>query len=259
MSGAETTSDDVGVTSVSDIEPITRPEATQLAEAEVERFADALTELDDDEWALPTANHLWDVRAMAGHVLGMTETFTGFRRLARDMRAGSKLAGDGPHIDGLTAHQVSTTAHLRPDELVAQLRAAGPRNARWRARRRMLRMVPIKEVVPGAGTETWRLGYLFDTILTRDTWMHRTDLAAATGRPLELTAAHDGRIVADAVREWAGRHGRPFDLRLTGPAGGTFVSGEGGERIEMDAVELCRVLSGRPASDHELLKFQVPF
>ncbi|MDX1382582.1 MAG: hypothetical protein R3190_03005, partial [Thermoanaerobaculia bacterium] len=44
---------------------------------------------------------------------------------------------------------------------------------------------------------------LFDTILTRDTWMHRTDLAEATGRPLELTADHDGRIVADVVAEWA--------------------------------------------------------
>jgi uncharacterized protein (TIGR03083 family) len=259
MSAADTTSDDVRVTNVADIPPIARPEATRLAQTEVERFADALAALDDDEWTLPTANDLWDVRAMAGHVLGMTETFTGFRRLARDMRAASKLAGDGPQVDGLTAHQVAITADLRPAELVARLRAAAPRNARWRGRRRLLRAAPLKENVPGSGRETWRMGYLLDTILTRDTWMHRTDLAAATGRPLELTADHDGRIVADAIREWAGRHGRPFEADLTGPAGGTFVSGDGGERIEMDAVEMCRILSGRPAVHEGLLRFQVPF
>jgi len=36
-----------------------------------------------------------------------------------------------------------------------------------------------------------------------------------------LTPDHDARIVADVVAEWAGRHGRPFTLHLTGPAGGS--------------------------------------
>lgn len=250
---------------VTTIVPIARPEATELARTEVARFAEALEALDPDDWARPTANTLWDVRAMAGHVLGMTETFTGFRRLARDMRAGSKRKGDGPSVDGLTAHQVDITAGLSTDELIARLRAAGPANARWRARRRLLRLAPLKEEVPGSGTETWKLGYLFDTILTRDTWMHRSDLAEATGRPMELTADHDGRIVADAVAEWARRHGAPFVLELTGPAGGSFVGGSGGdgdgngEHIRMDAVEMCRILSGRPAATAGLLAVQVPF
>jgi uncharacterized protein (TIGR03083 family) len=251
--------DPVDLVDVSTIQPIARPEATRLAQTEIERFADALETLDDSEWALPTANHLWDVRAMAGHVLGMTETFTSFRRLARDMRAGSGLAGDGPQVDGLTAHQVAITNELSHAELIARLRTAGPRNARWRARRRLLRAAPLKEKVPGNDPETWRMGYLFDTILTRDTWMHRTDLAEATGRPPELTADHDGRIIADAVAEWSRRHGQPFAYRLSGPAGGTFRSGEGGERLEMDAVEFCRILSGRPAASDGILSTQVPF
>jgi uncharacterized protein (TIGR03083 family) len=249
----------VDAVDVSTIHPIVRPEATRLAQTEIERFADALETLDDDEWALPTANDLWDVRAMAGHVLGMTETFTSFRRLARDMRAGSKLAGDGPQVDGLTAHQIAITTELSHAELIARLRAAGPRNARWRARRRLVRAAPLNEKVPGNDPETWRMGYLFDTILTRDTWMHRMDLAEATSRPPELTADHDGRIVADAVAEWSRRHGKPFACHSGGPAGGTFVSGEGGERFEMDAVELCRILSGRPAASDGLLAIQVPF
>lgn len=249
----------MGVVDVAEIEKIARPEATALAEREVARFVDALEALDDDEWHLPTANSLWDVRAMSGHVLGMTETFTSYRNVVRDMRAAEKLKGDGPQVDGLTAQQVALTSGLTTTELIARLRVAGPRNARWRARRRVLRIAPLKEEVPGNGPETWRMGYLLDIILTRDTWMHRSDLAVATGKPMELTADHDGRIVADAVAEWARRHETAFVLELSGPAGGTFVHGQGGERIAMDAVELCRVLSGRPAATDGLLAVQVPF
>ncbi len=32
---------------------------------------------------------------------------------------------------------------------------------------------------------------------------------------------------------------------LSGPAGGTIVQGSDGPRLEMDALEFCRVLSGR--------------
>ena len=80
--------------------------------------------------------------------------------------------------------------------------------------------------------EPWTFGYLFETILTRDTWMHRIDTAEATGRPLVLTADHDGVLVADLVAEWAARHGAPFALHLTGPAGGTWSVGTGGEELE---------------------------
>lgn len=75
---------------VTTLGPIERPEATVLAEAEVARMVDALRALGPDDWALPTACDLWDVRAMAGHVLGMTETFTGIWTMARTMRAGGR-------------------------------------------------------------------------------------------------------------------------------------------------------------------------
>jgi hypothetical protein len=73
-----------------------------------------------------------------------------------------------------------------------------------------------------------------------------------------LTPEHDGVLVADVVAEWAQRHGRPYRLRLTGPAGGEWSSGSGGEEIELDAVEFCRVLSGR-GSGAGLLGQPVPF
>ncbi len=88
--------------------------------------------------------------------------------------------------------------------------------------------------------------------------MHRVDTARATGREMALTPEHDGRIIADVVAEWARRHGEPFHLVLTGPAGGEYVVGEDGERLTIDAVEFCRTLSGRAAGTG-LLTQEVPF
>jgi uncharacterized protein (TIGR03083 family) len=248
----------VTATPVSDIRRLARPDAPAIAQAEVERFAALLRSLDAEEWGRRTDCPLWDVRAMAGHVVGMTETFTGLRPFVTTMRAGGKAAGDGEFIDGLTGVQVERNAHLTTGELVAKLEALGPRNARWRRTRRLMRRIPLKQPMSDGTVETWRLAFLLDVVLTRDTWMHRIDVCRATGRELALTPEHDGRIVADAVAEWAERHGRPFTLHLTGPAGGTYTSGDGGESLELDAIEFCRILSHR-APGEALLATEVPF
>ena len=52
-------------------------------------------------------------------------------------------------------------------------------------------------------------------------------------------------LVADVVTEWAGRHGQPCTLRLSGPAGGRWEFGSGGTEVSEDAVEFCRGVSGR--------------
>ena len=108
---------------------------------------------------------------------------------------------------------------------------------------RPLRRVPMP-VVGGRS-----LDWLMSVVLTRDAWMHRVDLARAAGVPLQVTADHDGRIVADIVADWAGQHGRPYDLVLTGPAGGHFAAGRDGEARELDAIEFCRILAGRAPAD----------
>lgn len=77
---------------------------------------------------------------------------------------------------------------------------------------------------------------------------------------MTLTPEHDGRIVANVVADWAGRHKGPFDLTLTGPAGGRYrVSDRDGERHELDAVEFCRRLSGRGTPPLGLLRTPTPF
>ena len=86
-------------------------------------------------------------------------------------------------------------------------------------------------------------------ILSRDTWIHRVDIARATGRPFVATADQDGRLLADAVRDWATRFQSPFRLHLTGPAGGDYRRGQGGDELELDGIEFGRLLSGRGKGD----------
>lgn len=246
---------------VETIPAVTRAEAEVLAATEYRRLVEQLRSLDADDWERSTDCPLWDVRAMAGHSVAMLSDFTSLRSVFRRTRAATAAAkkAGGPMIDSMTAMQVADYAALTPTELIDHAEKVGPRAAHWRTHAPALfRRMPVKETV-GGRPETWRLGYLLDTILTRDPWMHRVDIARATGRDVVLTPEHDGRIVADVVAEWARRHGEPFTLSLTGPAGGTFTAGaDGGEQITIDAVEFCRVLSGR-APGTGLLTQEVPF
>ena len=243
---------------VADVAPLGAAEAATLAATENERFTAVVSSLQPDHWQRPTDCTEWDVRALVSHVVAAMESHVSPRVFIHQTVAGKKAAGDRPEVDGMTEVQVRERQHLGPQELVAQLRDLGPRAARARARLpRVLRRLRFKVDV-GGRMEPWTLGYLFDVIYTRDTWMHRVDVTRATGLPLELTAEHDGRIVADVVAEWARRHGRPFTLHLQGPAGGTFSAGDNGETITMDAVEFCRTISGR-ASGSGLLSQVVPF
>ncbi len=142
-------------------------------------------------------------------------------------------------------------------ELTRALHAAAPRAlAARQATTAQLRATPYPIDLPGE--HGWTLGYLLDVIHTRDPWLHRVDVSRATGRDLVLTAEHDGRIVSDVVADWASRHAQPFRLLLTGPAGGRFAHGDGGPEIEVDAVEFCRILSGRAPGDG-LLATRVAF
>lgn len=239
-----------------------RRTAMTLAAEEYRRFADAVAALDAADWKLSTDCPAWDVRQLTSHVVGMGAMAAGIREGARQRKiamADSSRRGIAM-IDALTDLQVRERANHAPQRLVDDARTLAPRAARGRRMtpffvRRMA--MPVPQTVQGVD-ESWSLGYLIDVILTRDTWMHRIDLATATGTAPVLTAEHDGRIVADVVEEWAARHGRPYCLDLTGAAGGTWRSDGNGPVIEMDAVEFCRVLSGRGHGDG-LLATEVPF
>jgi uncharacterized protein (TIGR03083 family) len=248
---------------VTTIEPLTHDKAIRLQSDELDRTLALLRSLDGTQWTTATDCPAWDIRAMYQHVLGACEAGASLREnlhQLRRARAHRKQHG-GPLEAALSAVQVRERADLNAAQILQRLTAITPKTVRGRARTPALMRNHAKLAVDGPVHETWKLGYLIDTIYLRDLWMHRIDAARAAQRAPELCADHDGRIVADVVAEWARRHGKPFVLDLTGPAGGTYSHDPDfpqTEHLSLDAVEFCRTLAGRghPAG---LLTTVVPF
>ena len=254
--------DTAGVTDATTIPPIDHAEAFGPAEEEYRLFAEALERLGPDDWHRPTDCEGWDVRHLAGHVLGAMRAAASLREQLsqqREIRRRVKATGDN-EVDVMTAVQVERTADLAPQGLVAEV--ASLVTAAANGRRNIpapLRKFVRFRVVMGPIDETWTLGYLVDTTLTRDIFMHRIDVARAVGERPVLDGRFTRRIVDDVVGEWTRRHGDPVDLTLTGELGHRYlVDGDSPEVIEIDAVEFCRTLSGRAAASG-LLEQQVPF
>jgi uncharacterized protein (TIGR03083 family) len=243
---------------VEEVPPLDHDEAMRLAAAEYDRLLALADDLAAADWPRPTDCTGWDVRAVLGHLLGMLELQADPEERARQIKTAAETAArtGGLRLDAMTALQVREHAHLSTDQLKRALHRAVP--AGLAARRATTAEQRAAAYSPGlSGEGQWTLGYLFDVIHTRDPWMHRIDICRATGREAVLSAGHDGRIIADVVADWARRHGQPFTLTLTGPAGGSFRAGDGPE-LELDAVEFARILSGRGRASG-LLATAVPF
>ena len=225
---------------------ITRSEARVLAEEEFTRFSDLVASLTPVQWAAPTDCTGWDVRKMVLHVLGSGEAQASVREFLHQLRRGIPLNKeiDSHHwVDGMNELQIRERSRHSNDELVVLVAAVGPKavKGRW-GTPPPARYIPL----PFGPPIGWApLKYLLDVGFTRDVWAHRIDVHEAIDRPMHLTADHDGRLVADIVAEWADIHGQPFELVLDGPAGGKFVRGVAGERVEIDTLDFIRTLSGR--------------
>jgi len=235
--------------------------AMGLAATEYQRVISTLEQLSPADWGQPTDCPGWDVRAMAGHMLGMAEYAASPVQQVRQTVISARRA-DRDHIeeiDALTALQVQDHAGLNPAGLVERFRTVAPRAVRGRSRIPQFLQSRVTLTQESDGVrERWTLAYLFGSILTRDPFMHRIDIARATGVQVPATAGHEGVIVADVVAEWAARHGQPYELDLTGAAGGHWAEGHGGEHLEMEATEFCRLLSGR-GEGTGLMACHVPF
>ena len=228
------------------IAPLDHDEAMDLADAEYDRLLALVDTLTEQDWASATDCIGWTVKDMLGHLLGMLELQADPSELRRQVTSAAELAARSGRlrIDEMTALQVREHDHLTTGALTTALHEAAPPGlAARRALDAERRAMPYDPELPGE--QGWTIGYLFDVIHTRDPWLHRIDICRATGRAPILGAEHDGRLIADVVRDWAPRHAQPFELHLTGAAGGRFRNGSGGAELELDAVEFCRILSGR--------------
>lgn len=225
---------------------ISRREARELASTEFEKFAALAASLSPDERSTDTDCVGWNVRTIVLHVLGSADAQASPLVFLHQLRRGLPLNKqiDSHHwVDGLNELQIRERTDLADSEVVAQLQTVGAKAVKGRFGTPLpMRYTPV----PFGAPVGWKpVNYLLEVGFTRDVWAHRIDIHAAIGRPMELEPAHDGRLVADIVREWAQLHGQPFELHLTGVAGGAFRQGDGGEHVTMDALDFVRTLSGR--------------
>lgn len=230
--------------------PITpRAEGADLLAASLAALDRQLGELSDTDAGRPTDCTRWDVRAMIAHVVASTqECGRPWSTTVRAVRGRRRY----PELALLDARNELQTV-LFPGDL-AQLRirlraVGGPAVRRVRRFPRALVGVPVPFGLPGV--PPIRLGYLVAVLGARDTWTHAVDLAQATGRP-RVAGPHDGPIIKQVIRDLDIRWTGPtVVLGLSGATGGLFLigSGEPVATVQADAVELCRLLSGRPADD----------
>ncbi len=225
-----------------------RATARANSAAEYGALAAFVAALGPDDWARPTDCEGWTVRHMVAHLAGAAESGA---RPSVALRHNAKatlgaLRGPLAPVDYMCASQIADRAALTDEEVkrdLIQWTALAPdgiaRTPGFVLRQRLPRFAGLR---PGA-----TLRYLFDTIYTRDAWLHRVDLARATGRPRAESSA-DAEVIAQVIRdldlEW---EGPAVDLTLTGPGGGSWTIGEGAPaaHVREDGVAFMRLLSGR--------------
>lgn len=235
------------------IPPVTRREAYKLARDEYELISDLIQSLSADDWQRPTGCTLWDVKSMVSHIAGGLAAYTSWAQLKRQYSPWSHKPYKGRFtdvVDLVNAVQVDDRRAHSPEELIAELRAVGPKALRMRSRI----PVPLRAIrVPAGAFGSISVGYLVDIIYPRDLWMHRLDICRATGRKMSLTSEHDGRIVALVVRDLAqsltpklGDASVLYDLR--GTAGRIYKVGRHPSpdaTIRMDLLDFNLLASGR--------------
>jgi len=231
---------------------LTRRQATAVAAAEMRAFGDVLASLDGDDWDRDTDSAGWTVRHVAAHVTGQYEELARPAVLLRRLGAARRRYRDRSVLDGHNQVQIDDLGGLGPDGLRARYAKVGPAAVRMaRIMPGFVRRVPSRKLFPGEALAEPDLGYLIDVVAPRDTWMHRLEVARATGVVFEVDA-HDEAIVGQVMRDLhAGWRGRPLHLELTGPAGGTWAIGRGPalESAQVDTLALMRHLSGRGGLD----------
>lgn len=232
------------------IQQTARQRGADACAAELDALLTLARTLAEADWAKPTDCTEWTVRDLLAHVLGQFEGAASLRVFFRRYRTGHRRYPDRTRLDAMTQQQVDNLSHYSPAILIDKLAITGPKAIR--VSRRMpglVRRINGSRMFPDNPLHDPTLAYLVDVIYARDTWMHRVDIACATGRSM-THGAHEQKIVAQVVRElhatWTGP---PIVLELTGPTGGTWSVGTGRPvaTVRADTVDYLRMISGRDA------------
>jgi uncharacterized protein (TIGR03083 family) len=232
--------------------PLSRHRAAEVADAELAAFQRVVSELNGPDWDRPTDSAGWSVRDVVAHVAGQYEELARPGTFLRRLRAAKRRYPDRVTLHGHNQVQIDELADRSPAELAAHLARFGPKGLS--AIRRMpglLRRVPSTVFFPEPPLPDRRMGYLFDVLTSRDTWMHRLELIRAMGQDWH-PYPHDADVIAQVVRDLdRGWRDAPFQLTLTGPAGGTWRIGGGTPVAQstVDAIAAMLHLSGRSGLD----------
>jgi uncharacterized protein (TIGR03083 family) len=230
------------------IAPVTPDQVAEVATAELQASIALLQGLDERDWARPTDCAGWTVHDMTAHLVGQYQGLAKPGLYLRRHRRAHRRYPALSRLDADNRQQIDELGGRSGQQLIAMLTAIGPQAIR--ARRRvpgLVRRQRIGRLYPEESLPDDRLSYMLDVLGLRDPWMHRVDLARATGRPLTL-GAHDRvivtQVIADLARAW---DGPPALLELTGPAGGQWALGHGAPAatIRADTIDYLRALSGR--------------
>jgi len=172
-------------TEVDTIPPISRDESTRLAITEYARFTDLVRQLGADDFAKSTDCTEWDVRTIIVHQVGAGEAHARWPEFLRQVIGGLRLAKGRELVDGLNDFHLRERADWSAERAIAALPDVQARAVRGRRR-----FPAALRLMSGSspGIRRYSMGFLFDVILTRDTWAHRVDISRATGREMVLTA-----------------------------------------------------------------------
>ena len=228
---------------------INHNEAMQITAVENRKFGELMSALSPEQWSTQTECPLWDVRAMAAHLVGSAASQASPREFIRQKRGGKPICkelGSPFWWDGMNELQVRERAQLTTVQLIAEWATISPKALKSRGKLPKL-IAGLKLLNLPAPVGRQPLSYLFDIGFTRDVWAHRIDIAHSLATEPDHDAIHDGRVLADIIAEWAATHGEPFTLVLDGPAGGTYVQGVGGDEIHISVVDFVRTLAERTA------------
>jgi uncharacterized protein (TIGR03083 family) len=186
--------------------------------AEYDAFADLIEGLNEDQWNATARCAGWQVRDVAGHVVG----------LAEDTAAGVPGSRNADE-------EAASVRHETPAGAAARLRAAV---ASFRA---LLEAIDDDAWAGPSGVPDLTLG---DGVLTLwyDTYVHADDIRDAIGAPSERGAGLDATICYLA-KELTGRDWGPATLALDGT--GRYDVGAGGPEITGDALQFMLVATGR--------------
>lgn len=241
------------------IPTLSHHEAGALAATEAERLLAQIESLDDEVWSRPTDCSEWDVRTLVSHLAGAIASQASWEQFKRQNVSNPYLREANPKIDGINRRQVEDRVDFTRGALIAEFKMSAPKAVQTRQRLPWLLRALRLPFGPPLGFAS--IGYMMDTIYTRDQWMHRLDLARAADQSPVLTPEHDGRIVDLVILDLGKKlqpqlQGRTVDLSLDGFLRASYRFGKGTQAdatIKLDFIEFNRLASGRlsPESAHE--------